>query len=299
MVFYEDGNETRRLIKPTIELIEEELLRHASDSENLRKKLKIAHTESEAAALDVERFSTSGITELNKSLSGMKPSFVAECLGIDLKDLLNSATVNPANLVPLRTENLEVLCENVYQEMSAIVNQTEFPILVPESMKQYYVLQLIRTVIKFMQTSFKLPSGVLKWSLNDQFKFPMKGVLKDIIPDIILYSEMKGQKKKEIKYLAVIECKKDTVSDVYKHNLVYMRKLYDLNGDDRTIFGFSSTALEFDLISYDRANGFKLCNGSLRLLFPEMFADKNLWLDHCKTFIKTFYSVLCHQIRLP
>ena len=256
------------------------------------------HTDSEAAALDmdVERFSTSDTTELNKSLSGMKPTFVAKCLGINFKALLTSATLNPANLVPLRTENLDSLYENIYQEMSAIVDQTEFPALAPESMKQYYVIQLIRTVINFMQTSFKLPSGVLKWSLNDQFKFPMKGVLKDIIPDIILYSEMKGQK---IRYLAVIECKKDAVSDGDKKNLVYMSKLYDLNGDNRTIFGFSSNALEFDLISYNRINGFKLCNGSLRLLFPEMFAGKNLWLDHCKTFIKTFYSVLCYQIRLP
>lgn len=280
-------------MQPSVDEVKQEVCDRLSDG---RKIKKLQTSLPDDATRDDEQMSSTS-KELNESLS---KEFVGDIVGFNIGKLYKKATVFPGDLIDLNNNDLSQLNEEIFCEMRSMIEETEFPgESASDSMKQQFVLSMIRKVIQFVKRVHRLEGHELKWSA-EEFDFEFCMTEKDVIPDlpyIVLNGLANGQTTPKT-YCAMVECRKDRLTDGVKQALTYLREIYVLNADHKTVYVFLGDPVEFQFLSYNESSGFKLCK-NINFLFPEMLEQKSHWIEKYTSIVKIVYSVLCNRLNLP
>lgn len=244
----------------------------------------------------------SHLSQSGLTLSEFQVSVIEREFKVNLTKLILNEHVYVQALVPLRTDNLDRLFDKIYNEMKDHYDVThQFPTdLERESSRKHYVGIFISSMVGFIKKNYSFTNSseliygneeVLTITINDE---SVTGKADFVI------QHLDAALKKRI-HLVVFEAKRHNCYLELAQCVAYLRTIYNRNADNRRVFGFCTTGSFWSLVSYDKANGYRL-HQKERLLFPRMFEDetyKEHWMQNCTLVPRILFSVLAQQLALP
>jgi hypothetical protein len=95
------------------------------------------------------------------------------------------------------------------------------------------------------------------------------------------------------KYILIVEAKRSTIAESLKQCALALKDAYDNNSDGKSIYGFLTTGLSWQLIVY-KDQRFSLSE-DFKVAFPRMKQDKQRWLKDFSVIVDALYYVLCNS----
>lgn len=320
IVFYKNGEELSRLIRPNSGLIRTEIeeykLEEIPTKEVPKAKKKIARTHSTGSIGTTT--TGSGISSGKRRrteeackegfLSAMPEWYANVALGLNIQRLLNQERRKVDDMIELRKDVPDKLYENVYAQIVALIKTRTYPNdLAPETRKSAFVACLLDAVVLYIQETFELEPEQLLVESNYVFNIEFAGRNREVKADYVVRGWRKGSEKTIQQFFGVVDCKSANCGLGTKQCIVYMRECaYKLNGSQGVVYGLCSTGVHFSLLKYDRKgdpknpeHDFQLLE-PYRLMFPEMIKEGfwEDWKTNCTKIVHILYSILLDQLNL-
>ncbi|CAF1501398.1 unnamed protein product [Rotaria sordida] len=92
------------------------------------------------------------------------------------------------------------------------------------------------------------------------------------------------------RYVVVVEAKRDALGKGIPQLLLALKSMYDINNDQKLVYGFLTTAIQWQLVTYD-GQTWKLSELSTVLL-PKMVEKEDEWLKNNTQILDVIYSIL-------
>ncbi|CAF1377470.1 unnamed protein product [Rotaria sordida] len=92
------------------------------------------------------------------------------------------------------------------------------------------------------------------------------------------------------RYVVVVEAKRDALGKGIPQLLLALKSMYDINNDQKLVYGFLTTAIQWQLVTYD-GQTWKLSELSTVLL-PKMIEKEDEWLKNNTQILDVIYSIL-------
>ena len=99
-----------------------------------------------------------------------------------------------------------------------------------------------------------------------------------------------GISVKNIRYVLVVETKSHTLREGLTQLLLALKSMWDINNDQKLVYGFLTTAINWHLVTYD-GQQWKLSEPST-LLTPNMGNQEERWLKNNTQILDVIYSIL-------
>jgi len=93
-----------------------------------------------------------------------------------------------------------------------------------------------------------------------------------------------------VRYVNVIEAKRGALGDGLTQLLLALKSAFGINNDQKKVYGFLTTAIDWQLITYD-GQTWKLSESST-LLFGNMDQQENRWFKDYTKILDMIYSIL-------
>ena len=93
-----------------------------------------------------------------------------------------------------------------------------------------------------------------------------------------------------VRYVNVIEAKRGALGDGLTQLLLALKSAFGINNDQKKVYGFVTTAIQWQLITYD-GQTWKLSESS-PLLFGNMDQQENRWFKDYTKILDMIYSIL-------
>jgi hypothetical protein len=90
-------------------------------------------------------------------------------------------------------------------------------------------------------------------------------------------------------YLIVVESKRDSLGKGIIQCLLSLKDMYDVNNDNKSVYGFVTTGIDWKLIKYD---GLFTISDKMTLLFSRMSDRKEEWLQRCSQVVDVIYRTV-------
>ena len=235
-------------------------------------------------------------SEESLSLSEMKTEVVGRYLGLDINQLLFREKHNVGDLISVTQNNLDDLIKKVYNAIRPFVQFGRFPHdLVKKTFEFSYMEIIISLVLDHVQTKLGLDKDGLFLERNQRYFVKLNEELKKVRTDFVV----RGEKR----YLVVVECLGASCSSGIKRCLVHMMCLYNLNNDQKAVYGICYNGTHFNLLKYEPnekpelIDHFTLLESS-RFLFAEMYKSEfeKDWTDNYTSLIRILYSILLEKL---
>lgn len=92
------------------------------------------------------------------------------------------------------------------------------------------------------------------------------------------------------RYMIVVEAKRDSLGKGLTHLLLALKSMWNINNDQKLVYGFITTAIDWQLIIYD-GETWKLSERTTVLL-PNMRKKQDRWLTNNTQLLDVVYSIL-------
>jgi hypothetical protein len=99
-----------------------------------------------------------------------------------------------------------------------------------------------------------------------------------------------GISVKNIRYVLVVETKSHTLGEGLTQLLLALKSMWDINNDQKLVYGFLTTAINWHLVTFD-GQQWKLSEPST-LLFANMRDQEERWLKNNTQILDVIYSIL-------
>lgn len=272
-----------------------------TDLAKLTKKANKARMATPSIHLDKEHFGFNerSLASSGRDLSQFKTEEIEKEFQISIHDLMLKEYVLASDLVPLKDlkEIPRRYFEEIYNELSGRFRTTrKFPTDLDQVARSEYLERFIMAAVYFVKNNVSFEnSDSLIYGTQEEFEIKVGNqMIVDKADFVIRYVNNQGNGK----YIAVFEAKRcDTYLGLIKC-IAHLRAIYDLNNDHHTVFGFCATDHFCSLISYNKADGYRL-HQKERLLFPRMFENetyKEYWMENCKLVPQILFSVLAKRL---
>lgn len=93
-----------------------------------------------------------------------------------------------------------------------------------------------------------------------------------------------------IRYVLVVEAKRDSFGKGLTQLLLALKSIWDINGDQKLVYGFITTAVDWQLVTYD-GKTWKLSE-RCTLVLPEIGKKEDRWLKNNTQILDAIHSVL-------
>ena len=94
----------------------------------------------------------------------------------------------------------------------------------------------------------------------------------------------------DVRYVIVVEAKRDSLGNGLTQLLLAMKSTFDINNDQKLVYGFVTTAIDWQLITFD-GQRWNLYNRST-ILFGSMKKQEDLWLNNFTQILDIIYYIL-------
>lgn len=94
----------------------------------------------------------------------------------------------------------------------------------------------------------------------------------------------------DVRYVVVVEGKRGALASGLPQLLLALKSMWDLNGDRKLVYGFLTTAIEWQLVVYD-GQTWKIWE-RCTVLLPNMVEKEDRWLKNNTQILDVIYSVL-------
>lgn len=212
-------------------------------------------------------------------------------LGIRLSRLVGES-LDIEEMIKLDDKNLSNLKDLIFNRLADALDSEGYPEASIEPFKEIVVTDFIGEVLRPIIANFKRNENNQNIMLTREKEIisidgQTSGNMEFIVIDTISV--------KKDRYMLIIEAKRDALGKGLVQCLLSLKDAYENNNDNKCVYGFVTTGIDWQLIKYNGNNDIKISN-KITLLFAGLQFKKELWIKNNSYLIDIIYQIIKNTV---